>query len=43
MLGELKMPGALEAFDDFLHGVDGGSLTAGEPIESLLGASDQPA
>jgi DNA replication protein DnaC len=38
MLADLKMPGALEALDDILHGVDGGSLTAGEAIESLLGA-----
>lgn len=38
MLADLKMPGALEALDEILHGVDGGSLTAGEAIESLLGA-----
>jgi DNA replication protein DnaC len=38
MLADLKMPGALEALDGILHGVDGGSLTAGEAIESLLGA-----
>jgi DNA replication protein DnaC len=38
MLADLKMPGALEALDGILSGVDGGSLTAGEAIESLLGA-----
>jgi DNA replication protein DnaC len=38
MLADLKMPGALEALDDILHGIDGGSLTAGEAIEALLGA-----
>lgn len=38
MLADLKMPGALEALDGILHGIDGGSLTAGEAIESLLGA-----
>jgi DNA replication protein DnaC len=38
MLADLKMPGALEALDSILQGVDGGSLTAGEAIESLLGA-----
>jgi len=38
MLADLKMPGALEALDGILQGVDGGSLTAGEAIESLLGA-----
>lgn len=38
MLADLKMPGALEALDGILHSVDGGSVTAGEAIESLLGA-----
>ena len=38
MLADLKMPGALEALDGILHGVDAGSLTAGEAIESLLGS-----
>src|SRR5690606_9955270 len=38
MLADLKMPGALEALDTILQGVDGGSLTAGEAIEELLGA-----
>jgi hypothetical protein len=38
MLADLKMPGALEALDGIGSGVDGGSLTAGEAIESLLGA-----
>jgi DNA replication protein DnaC/transposase len=34
----LKMPGALEALDDVLAGVDGGSATAAEAIEQLLGS-----
>lgn len=38
MLADLKMPGALEALDSILQGVDGGSLTPGEAIEHLLGA-----
>ena len=37
-LADLKMPGALEALDQVLSGVDGGSLGAPEAIESLLGA-----
>lgn len=37
MLADLKMPGALEALDDILQGVDSG-VTAGEAIERLLGA-----
>ena len=37
-LADLKMPGALEALDQVLSGVDGGSLAAPEAIESLLGA-----
>lgn len=36
MLADLKMPGALEALDSILHGIDGGSLTAGEAIESQI-------
>ena len=32
------MPGALEAIDDVLTGVDGGGVTASEAIEQLLGA-----
>jgi DNA replication protein DnaC len=32
------MPGALEALDDVLAGVDGGSATAAEAIEQLLGS-----
>ena len=38
MLADLKMPGALEAADDILAQADGGSVTAGEAIEKLLGA-----
>lgn len=38
MLADLKMPGALEALDEILQGVDAGSLTPGEAIEHLLSA-----
>ena len=38
MLADLKMPGALEALDEVLTGVDGGGVTAAEAIEQLLGA-----
>jgi len=38
MLADLKMPGALEALDQVLAGVDGGGVTASEAIEQLLGA-----
>ena len=38
MLADLKMPGALEAIDEILQGVDGGTLTAGEALELLLSA-----
>src|SRR5437588_343265 len=38
MLADLHMPGALEALDAILHGVDGGALTAPEAIEQLLSA-----
>jgi DNA replication protein DnaC len=38
MLADLKMPGALEALDEVLTGVDGGGVTASEAIEQLLGA-----
>ncbi|MCG8469836.1 MAG: IS21-like element helper ATPase IstB [Gemmatimonadetes bacterium] len=37
-LADLKMPGALEALDEVLSGVDGGGLTPTEAIETLLGA-----
>ena len=37
-LADLKMPGALEALDEVLSGVDGGKITAAEAIESLIGA-----
>lgn len=37
-LADLKMPGALEALDGILSGVDGGQLTPAEAIETLLGA-----
>ena len=41
MLADLRMPGALEALDAILHGVDGATLTAPEAIEQLLGAQIQ--
>jgi DNA replication protein DnaC len=41
MLADLKLPGALEALDSILQGIDGGSLTAAEAIEDLLGAQIQ--
>ena len=37
-LADLKMPGALEALDEVLVGVDGGGTTAAEAIERLLAA-----
>ena len=37
-LADLKMPGALEALDEVLTGVDGDGMTASEAIEQLLGA-----
>ena len=37
-LADLKMPGALEALDEVLTGVDGGGTTAAEAIERLLAA-----
>ena len=37
-LADLKMPGALEALDEVLRGVDGGGTTASEAIERLLAA-----
>ncbi len=37
-LADLKMPGALEALDEILAGVDGGGTTAAEAIERLLNA-----
>ena len=37
-LADLKMPGAMEALDPILSGVDGGNVTAAEAIETLLGA-----
>lgn len=40
-LADLKMPGALEALDPILSGVDGGQVTPGEAIEQLLGAQIQ--
>jgi DNA replication protein DnaC len=36
MLADLRMPGALEAVDDILASVDGGTLTASEAVERLL-------
>lgn len=38
MLADLKMPGALEAVDGVLSGIDSGSLTGAEAIEALLSA-----
>jgi len=38
MLADLKMPGALEAVDAILSKADGGSVTAAEAIQELLGA-----
>ena len=37
-LADLKMPGALEALDEVLAGVDSGGATAAEAIELLLAA-----
>lgn len=37
-LADLKLPGALEALDDILAGLDGGSLKPPAAIEALLGA-----
>lgn len=37
-LADLKMPGALEALDDILRAVDGGTLQAPAAIEAVLGA-----
>ena len=37
-LADLKMPGALEALDEVLAGVDGGASTTAEAIERLLAA-----
>lgn len=38
MLADLKMPGALEALDEVLQGLDGGALTGAKAIEDLLKA-----
>lgn len=38
MLADLKMPGALEALDAVMQGIDSGTLTAAEAIEEVLGA-----
>lgn len=37
-LADLKMPGALEALDEVLSGVDSGGITGAEAVERLLGA-----
>lgn len=37
-LADLKMPGALEALDDVLRQLDGGTLTAPAALEAVLGA-----
>ena len=41
ILADLKMPGALEALDTVLQGVDGGAITGPEAIETLLSAQIQ--
>lgn len=41
MLADLKMPGALEALDTILAGVDGGRLTGPDALEALLDAQIQ--
>ncbi len=41
MLADLRLPGALEALDAILQGVDGGALTTPEAIEPLLSAQIQ--
>jgi hypothetical protein len=38
MLADLKLPGALEAVDGILQGIDSGATTAGEALEALLSA-----
>jgi DNA replication protein DnaC len=37
-LADLKMPGALEALDDILRAIDGGTMQAPAALEALLGA-----
>jgi len=37
-LADLKLPGALEALDEVLSGIDAGAITAAEAIERVLGA-----
>src|SRR3954469_9936881 len=41
MLADLRLPGALEALDAILQGVDGATLTAPDAIEQLLDAQIQ--
>src|SRR2546423_1903524 len=41
ILADLRMPGALEALDAILQGVDGGTPPAPEAIEQLLPAQTQ--
>ena len=38
-LADLKMPGALEALDDILAGLDGGTITAQAALDALLQAA----
>jgi len=38
MLADLKMPGALEALDAILQGIDGGQVSAAEALEAVLAA-----
>jgi len=37
-LADLKMPGALEALDDILRAIDGGTMQASAALEAVLGA-----
>jgi DNA replication protein DnaC len=37
-LADLKLPGALEALDDILRAIDGGTMQASAALEALLGA-----
>jgi hypothetical protein len=42
MLADLHMPGALEALDAILHGVDGATLTAAEAIAAARRPDSAP-
>jgi len=41
-LADLKMPGALEALDDILRAIDGGTMQAPAALDALLGAQIAP-